>query len=127
MADLAPFPDVEDLLAQALIEFGETGSEYPDDLEQRLPFHRIRRSGGGDDRRTDSALVDIETAAGTRAEAWQKARAVQQRLISGPIHVPGVGVLDRTRTEIGPRNVLHENPAVRCVLVTYRASARRLT
>lgn len=127
MADLPPFPDVEDLLVRALTGFGQTGSEYPADLENHLPFVRSTRSGGDDDRRTDRPLVDVETAAGTRAEAWQKALAIQQRLISGPIHVPGFGIVDRAGTEIGPRRVLHENPEVRCVLTTYRMSLRRLT
>lgn len=128
MADLAPYPDVEDLLADALTDFGETGSSYPADLEASLPFVRARRNGGEDDRRTDRPLVDVEVAAGTRAQAWEKARAVQQRLISGPIRVPGVGIIDRAETSIGPRNVLHDNPAVHgCVLATYRISLRRLT
>lgn len=126
MADLAPYPDIEELLAQALVGFGETGSEYPADLEEHLPFVRSRRAGGGDDRRTDSPLVDIEVAAASRAEAWQLAASIQQRLISGPVRVPGIGIVDRTQTEIGPRRVLHENPNVRCVLATYTASARRL-
>lgn len=127
MADLAPFPDVEDLLADALAGFGQAGSEYPADLEEKLPFVRSRRNGGDDDRRTDHPLVDVETAAGTRAQAWETARLVQQRLISGPLHVPGVGIIDRAQTVIGLRPVLHDNPAVRCVLGTYRLSLRRTT
>ncbi|MFD5468898.1 hypothetical protein [Streptomyces sp. NPDC127105] len=125
MADLAPFPDIEDLLVQALTGLTQTGTVYPPGLEKHVPFTRIRRIGGGDDQRTDTALVEVETAAGTRAQAWQVARQVQQRLISGPIHVAGVGVMDRAQTEIGLRGVLHENPAVRCVLATYSVSARR--
>lgn len=126
-ADLAPFPDIEDLLTQALAEFCGTGSTYPDDLDAALPFARILRVGGSDDRRTDAPLVDIEVAASTRAEAWRVAGLIQQRLISGPIRVPGVGIIDRTSTEIGPRKVLHENQRVRCVLTTYRVSSRRMT
>ncbi|MFJ2567879.1 hypothetical protein ACIO02_33935 [Streptomyces sp. NPDC087568] len=125
MADLAPWPDVEDLLVQALADLTSTGTVYPPDLEQQLPFTRVRRVGGGDDQRTDTALVEVETAAGTRAQAWQVARTVQQRLISGPLRVAGVGVMDRAQTEIGLRGVLHENPAVRCVLATYSVSTRR--
>ncbi|MFE9337765.1 hypothetical protein [Streptomyces sp. NPDC007063] len=127
MADLAPFPDVEDVLADALAGFGETGSEYPADLEAHLPFVRIRRTGGDDDRRTDRPLADVEVAAATRAQAWEIARQVQQRLLSGPIRVPGVGIVDRASTQVGLRHVLHENPNIRCVLATYRPSLRRLT
>lgn len=127
MADLAPYPDVEEVLADALVEFGETGSTYPAALEAHLPFVRSRRRGGADDRRTDSPLVDVEVAAATRAQAWDVARRVQQRLIGGPIRVPSVGIIDRAKTEIGLRDVLHENPNVRCVLATYTVSLRRLT
>ncbi|WP_335936620.1 hypothetical protein [Streptomyces sp. PTD5-9] len=125
MADLALFPDIEDLLVQALADLSRTGTVYPPGLEGRLPFTRVRRIGGGDDRRTDTALVEVETAAATRAQAWQVARQVQQRLISGPLRVPGAGVMDRAVTDVGLRGVLHDNPAVRCVLATYRVSARR--
>lgn len=127
MAGLAPFPDIEDLLSQALTEFAATGSVYPDNVEERLPFARIQRRGGDDDRVTDTPLVDVEVASSTRAEAWRIARAIQARLISGPLHVPLVGVMDRARTQIGPRSVLHENQRIRCVLATYSVSARRLT
>ena len=132
-ADLAPYPDVEDLLIAALADLGSTGSVYPDDLHERLfsgidgqeHFIRIRRVGGEDDLRTDRPRVDIEIAAASRALAWRVARTVQQRMISGPARVPGIGVMDRARTEIGLRAVLHENPNIRCVLATYRASLRR--
>lgn len=125
MTDLAPFPDVEDLLVQALADLSDAGTVYPPDLEDVLPFTRLRRVGGQDDRRTDTALVDVETAAATRATAWTIARAIQQRLISGPLTVPGLGVMDRAVTEVGLRGVVHENPDVRLVLGTYRISARR--
>ncbi|MDG9703812.1 hypothetical protein [Streptomyces sp. DH37] len=132
-ADLPPYPDVEDLLIARLADLGPTGSVYPANLHELLfagvdgqeHFIRIRRVGGEDDLRTDRPRVDIEIAAATRAIAWRVARAVQQRMISGPARVPGVGVMDRARTEVGLRAVLHENPAIRCVLATYRASLRR--
>ncbi|EPD63176.1 DUF3168 domain-containing protein [Streptomyces sp. HGB0020] len=127
MADLAPFPDVEDLLVQALADLSTTGTVYSADLDDELPFTRVRRAGGTDDRRTDSALVDVETAAATRAQAWQVARAIQQRLLSGPLHVAGVGVVDRAVTEVGLRGVLLDNTRLRGVLATYRLSLRRLT
>lgn len=123
--DLAPFPDIEDLLVQALADLTTAGTVYPPDLEDRLPYTRVRRLGGGDDRRTDTSLVEVETAAATRAQAWEVARRVQQRLISSPLRVADVGVMDRATTEIGLRGVLHDNPAVRAVLATYSVSARR--
>jgi hypothetical protein len=125
MADLPPFPDVEDLLSEAFTDLGETGSETPDDLQDHLPFIRITRIGGSDDRRTDTSRVDVDCFGATRAQAWQIARAVQQRLISGPTHVPGTGLIDRARTELGPRRAAHPDQNVRRVLATYRVSARR--
>ncbi|MEV2277869.1 DUF3168 domain-containing protein [Nocardiopsis sp. NPDC049922] len=125
MADLQPFPDIEDVLCEALADLGETGSETPADLQDHLPFIRPTRIGGSDDRRTDTSRVDIDCFGATRAQAWQVARAVQQRLISGPVHVPGVGLIDRARTELGPRRAPHPDETVRRVLATYRVSTRR--
>ncbi|GAA0976087.1 DUF3168 domain-containing protein [Nocardiopsis tropica] len=125
MADLPPFPDIEDLLADALADLAETGSETPDDLQDRLPFIRITRIGGSDDRRTDTSRADVDCFGRTRKQAWELARAVQQRLISGPTRVPGVGLIDRARTELGPRRAPHPDQTLCRVLATYRVSARR--
>ncbi|RDG37961.1 phage tail termination protein [Streptomyces corynorhini] len=129
MGDLAPYPDLEYLLVQALAvpALPAAVTVYPPDLEQRLPMVRVVRLGGADDGRTDAARIEIETAAATRAQAWEIARSVQQLLLSGPLLVPGAGLIDRAVTEDGPHGVLHDNPAVRCVAATYRVSARRFT
>jgi hypothetical protein len=126
VADLAPFPDVEALLIALVADLLPAGTVFPPDLQEQLPYGRIlRRPGGGDDQITDSARVDVEIAAATRAQARELAAAVQQRLISGPAAVPGHGVMDRAVTESGPHRVLHEDPAVRCVQATYTVSLRR--
>ncbi|WP_304455856.1 DUF3168 domain-containing protein [Nocardiopsis sp. YSL2] len=123
--DLPPFPDIEDLLCEALADLAETGSETPHDLQDHLPWIRPTRIGGSDDRRTDVSRVDVDVFAPTRAEAWRIARAVQQRLITGPTRVIGVGLIDRARTELGPRRAPHTDQTIRRVLATYRVSARR--
>lgn len=88
---------------------------------------RVRRLGGGDDGRADRPRVDIETAAATRAEAMKIARAVQQRMISGPLFVPGVGLMDRATTEMGPQEVTDADPHTRHVAATYECHTRRST
>ncbi len=124
MADLAPFPDVEDLLVRALAGFGTCGTVTPPDLQPRLPFVRVQRLGGGD-RITDAPRVDIGVAAATRAEAMALARAIQQRLLSGPVRVPGARVIDRAVTEMGPHEAPADDPHTRHVVQTFRMALRR--
>ncbi|WP_329520507.1 phage tail termination protein [Spirillospora sp. NBC_01491] len=125
MTDLAPYADAEQLLVTALAGFGRTGTVLPDDLRDLPLFVRVRRLGGTDDRVTDQARIAVEVFAPTRAAAWETARLVQQRLISGPTRVPGAGVIDRVRTEVGPQDLPYEDPRIRCVSATYLVSARR--
>lgn len=128
MADLQPYPDIEALLVAALAEFGHGGTRFPPvkKLAGQLPFVRVRRLGGGDDLRTDRPRVDVEVAASTRAEAMRIALAVQQRLTSGPLVVPGIGLMDRARTEMGPNEVTDTDPHTRHVVATYECHTRRI-
>lgn len=126
MADRAPYSDTEAMLVNVLADFGTTGTVTPDDLQDQLPFVKPARIGGADDGVTDVARVDVDVLAGTRAQAWDIARRLQQRLISAPIRVPGIGVIDRARTEVGPHEAPYEDETIRRVLATYRVSARRL-
>lgn len=127
MADSQPYPDIEDLLVAALAEFGSCGSHFPPTrkLAASLPFIRVRRLGGGDDLRTDKPRIDVEVAATTRAEAMRIALAVQQRLISGWLSVPGLGLMDRARTEMGPQEVIDADPHTRHIVATYECHTRR--
>lgn len=125
MADLAPYADAEALLVAALAAFGDVGTFTPADLQDRLVFIQVRRRGGADDRITDIARVDVDVFAPTRAAAWQTARLIQQHLISAPLRIPGVGVIDRARTEVGPQEVPHADQRIRRVLTSYRLSSRR--
>ncbi|MFF4547260.1 hypothetical protein ACFY1J_24040 [Streptomyces sp. NPDC001406] len=127
MADLQPYPNIEALLVAGLGEFGSCGQTFPPaaELAGQLPFVRVRRLGGGDDLRTDKPRVDVEVAATTYAEAMRIALAVQQRLISGPLLVPGVGLMDRARTEMGPNEVTDADPHTRHIVATYECHTRR--
>lgn len=127
MTDLAPFSDVERMLVDVLADFGGTGTVLPTDLPSKLPFVRPRRIGGTDDGVTDRARVVIDVFAGTRAQAWDVARRLQQRMISGPRRVPGVGIIDRATTNVGPQDAPYEDQRVRLVTAIYDVSSRRLS
>ncbi|MGC9544024.1 tail completion protein gp17 [Streptomyces sp. UG1] len=127
MADFQPFPNIEALLVAALAEFGTCGQTFPPakELAASLPFIRVRRLGGGDDRRTDRPRVDVEVAAKTYSQAMDIALKVQQRLISGWLFVPGVGLMDRALTELGPNEVTDADPHTRHIVATYECHTRR--
>lgn len=127
MPPLAAYPDVQLLVCEALAGYAapqNIGTVTPADLQDRLPFLRVHRIGGGDDFITDLARVDVEVHAGTAAQAWSLAREIQQQLISAPARTSS-GVLDRCRTESGPQEIPHTNDAVRLVITTYRVAVRR--
>lgn len=128
MTDLPGFPDIESAVGDAIAELaggdGHWGTVTPADLQQQLPFIRVRRFGGSDDRLTDQARVDVDYFAATRAAAWAGAEAVRQRLISRPLRV-GAVVIDQVTTTSGPIQVPWDDPNVRRVTGAYTASARR--
>lgn len=125
MTDLAPYSDVERMLVTALTDFGETGTVLPTDLPGMVPFVRPRRIGGNDDGVTDRARVVIDVFAGTRAQAWDIARRLQQRMISGPRRIPDVGIIDGATTNVGPQDAPYEDSRVRLVTAIYDVSSRR--
>lgn len=127
MTDLAPYSDVERMLVDLLTDFGGTGTVLPADLPSKLPFVRPRRIGGSDNGITDRARVVVDVFAATRAQAWETARLLQQRMISGPRRVPGVGIIDRATTNVGPQDAPYEDQRVRLVTAIYDVSSRRLS
>jgi hypothetical protein len=130
VADLAPFPDIEDALIEALADFGEVDSVFPADLADRVAgdqvFVRVQRISGGAGRISDGPLVDVDVAAATRAVAMAAALRIEQRLTSGPVRT-SKGVVDRGRCETGPRRLAAEDEHIRHVVATYRLSTRRLS
>lgn len=125
MADLPAWPDIEDVLIEALVDFGEVDSMFPADMQGRLCV-RVQRLGGSAGRITDSPRVDVDVAAPTRAQAMEVARKIEQRLTSGPVRT-SVGVIDRGVTEMGPHRAPSADEHVRHVVATYRLSTRRLS
>ncbi|KAB2344878.1 tail completion protein gp17 [Actinomadura rudentiformis] len=127
----APWPDIEELLLHVLADLttGTVVTVTPPDLQQHLPVIRVRRLGGSDNRVSDTARVDVDVYAATRAEAHALGEAVRQRLLVAP-HVvagPSGGVIDRVVTEVAPHSVTHPDPGTRRVTATYRTTARRST
>lgn len=125
MTDLAPYSDIERILVVALGDFGATGTVLPADLPDSLPFVRPRRIGGNDNGVTDVARVVIDVFAVSRATAWDVARRVQQRMLSGPRRIPDIGIIDRATTNVGPQDAPYEDSRVRLVTAIYDVSSRR--
>jgi hypothetical protein len=124
MADLAAWPDVERVLGDLLGDFGTVGSETGIDLQSQLPYIRIRRVGGTDNRVTDATRVDIDVYAADATTAKAITEMARQRLISGP-SATAHGVIDRAWTESGPQIAPTDDQNIRRVITTYRISLRR--
>ena len=122
---LASFPLVARIVAARVDDLGTTGGETSTALQTELPFIRIRRIGGSDDRVTDTARVDVRVYEVDLSAAEELSETIRQRLISGPaatVH----GVMDRAFTEAGPLEVPGPDPdRYRVVSTTYRVSVRR--
>lgn len=100
-------------------------TETPADLEGVLPFTRVGRVAGTDDRFTDRAIVDVEVFAATRQAAYDLSEAIRTWVLSAPHRVDTVGVIDRGFTEVAPRSLPWDNDNVRRRGATYRISVRR--
>ncbi|MGH3099320.1 MAG: hypothetical protein ACRDMV_25345, partial [Streptosporangiales bacterium] len=104
MTVLAPFPDVERIVADILDDLGTVGTETSTGLQDVLPFIRVNRVGGGDDRITDQPRVTVDVFTAGTTEAKDIAKEAQQRLTSEP-HATDHGILDRATTETGPHPI----------------------
>lgn len=116
-----PYADVEKMLATVLEVFAPAGSV--DDGTR--PFVRVMRIGGADDGVTDRPRVVVDVLADTRDEAWSIARALQQYLTRRPRAVPGLGIIDRVTTDVGPQYAPHEDARTALVTATYIVASRR--
>lgn len=121
------FPDVQRALVAILgpLVGGRAGTETPADLESRMPFVRVTRTGGPSDRVSDFALVDVDVFAATYATAEPLAEQIRQ-LLTGPPLRAGVVILDRISCESGPTE-LPWAPGVRRFGATYLVVSRRYT
>lgn len=110
----------------------------PKNLQDTLPFVRVTKPSGSDDRITDRATIDVDVFAGTRVEALRIANVIREHLTSQPhrAQIPeGVMVLDRARTLISPFEPPPPSPTsdgtvmdpnIRRVAASYSISARRV-
>lgn len=127
MAEWTAFPDIEAALVTLLEDLATTDTATPANLQTAMPFIRVTRFGGADDRFTDSAAVNIDTFAATRADSLALAQTILQRLISGP-QVVGTTTLDYTTTATAPNEVpWSDDQTIRRFSASYRLSARRST
>jgi len=127
MADRAPYPDTEAVLVDLLLDLadGGAGTVTPNDLQDVMPYLRVKRFGGLDDLWTDAALVSVDAFAGDRTTAHTLAEAVRQRLLTFPHTLDGA-TIDRVTTTAGPSEVAwSDDQSVRRFTATYRVTVRR--
>jgi len=121
----ARFPDVQAALVALLAPMagGRAGIETPADLESRLPFVRVMRTGGGSGRVSDSATVQVDVFAASYGAGEDLAERVRQYLTGRPLR-HGRAVLDRVVCESAPVE-LPWAPRVRRFVATYVVTSRR--
>lgn len=124
---LRRFPDVQRALVAILgpLVDGRAGTQTPDDLELKMPFIRVTRTGGPSDHVNDYAYVDVDVFAGTYSVAEPLAERVRQ-LLTGPPLRAGDVILDRISCESAPAE-LPWAPGVRRFGATYLVVSRRYT
>lgn len=129
MADLAPWPDAEIVGRKAILDLAPAGTDIPSDPQGTyswLPFNQIKRSGGMDDRITDTATLTVSSFAATKGDAAKLAEAVRQRLASTPLIINGVGIIDSTETMNAPVETSYgDTSKVIRYAATYRCKMRR--
>ncbi|MFJ8883606.1 hypothetical protein ACIRJR_09350 [Streptomyces sp. NPDC102402] len=104
----------------------KVADELPDKLETRLPLVWVQVAGGGDDRVTDTATVDVHSFAATRAATWDLAEQTRKAMHAlAATHNPGQkAVIDDVTTQQRPALVPYGNPALRRAVATYTVSMR---
>lgn len=121
MTAMTSWPDVESVLVAGLGSYGTCGTETPPDLQNHLPFVRIKRRGGTNDQFSDYARVDIDVFAETRAVGVPLTEEIRQYLLDGW----ALRQFDWVVTESGPQELPWDDPNVRRWVSTYRITARR--
>jgi hypothetical protein len=117
------FPDIQRVLVEHLAQFGNTAIETPQNLNERLPFVRIVRTGGGSGLISDGARFEVDVFAGTYLAAEQLAEQIRQYLCGPP---PGPHALDRVECLTGPRELPWDDDGlVRRWSAEYGAVTRR--
>lgn len=88
------FPNIEHLVAglfaAELGGAGHVGSVTPEDLEQRLPFLRVVRTGGTRSHLFDYPVVELDLFDVDEQTGAPRASAIVNRLLSKPPPHPGL-------------------------------------
>lgn len=125
MADLAVFCDIEAAVIALIADIIPAATIAPPDLGSMGPFARVSRFGGSDNLITDTARVDVDCFAATRAEAYAAAEQVRQRLLCAPHVIDTVGTIDRAATLTSPNEVPWADPNLRRFTASYSLTSRR--
>ncbi|WP_328967962.1 hypothetical protein [Streptomyces sp. NBC_00239] len=118
-------PDVEAVLApwlEATLDV-TAGAETPADLEQRLPFIRVQRTGGEDGRFGRNPRVEVDVFAASADEVRELSADVRDALLFLTGVVPGA-VIRGVTCPSGPSRRPWANPAVHRRGATYSVSLR---
>lgn len=124
---LLTWPDVERALGDFLSDLGTTGTETPLTLQTSVPWIRITRTGGTDDRITDRASVSIDVFAQNASDAKQAAHQIRERLLTRLPAATGHGQLDWASTTTGPTSLPPtDSGRLRLAVASYTVSMRRM-
>lgn len=121
---LASYIDIESAVIEVLAGLGTLDVNTPSDLLGNLPFIRVMRVGGNDNRITDTARIDIDVFDVQRTVASSLSRQVQQTLLAFP-HSVAAGVIDEVTTTLSPSEVPWSNTSIQLFAASYTVTARR--
>lgn len=132
MTELAVYPDVPHAVCDLLADLaGGADIEIPADLQSRVPWIRVTRTGGQSNRVTDTASLVIDVFAENADDAQDIAKQVLERLVRGPF-LSGVsfrtahGQIDKARVNVSPALLPPtDSDNLRLVTATYTVSVRR--
>ena len=123
---LAPFSDAERATGDLLSSLGTTGSETPLTLQSSVPYIRLTRTGGADDRITDTATVSVDVFAPDAGTAKSVAEQVRALLLAAEGAPTAHGVIDSARTVTGPFvTPATDTDNLRLAAASYRITMRR--
>lgn len=120
------FADVEQLVVLLLADALDcrVSTELPAHIETVLPVVRVSRTGGPDDKITDSARIDVETFHSDRGRSWDLAQQAREAMHAAAHTVVGGRLIDTVDTETAPMWIDYANDSVRRYTATYRVTSR---
>lgn len=126
MTVAAPYPPVELAVCDFLADLGTCGTETPAATETELPYIRVNRTGGADDRITDEATVSVDVFDANRSDALALAETIRARLTMQLPATTGHGTLDFAATAVAPgQSPPTDTDNLRLAVASYRITLRR--